>query len=204
MMAFAAPGTGWYRRLPRRSPNRRETIPTDPTGRLPSRLDLARAVEAVISDGLVVNAGVTAGFLLRDELTLAPGQFLTTKSGGLGYGLSAAIGSAIAEEDRADPRPVVGYIGDGSFQYSPQALYTAARCVDAALSLLLVDNGAYAILREAGHDHPALSFDPGTDVVTIASGYGVAATSPDGELEADLRETIDRNVPTMVHVPVYG
>jgi benzoylformate decarboxylase len=56
-----------------------------------------------------------------------PASFFTTASGGLGFGLPASVGIALAERDTERNRPVIAIIGDGSFQYSVQSLWTAAQ-----------------------------------------------------------------------------
>src|SRR5262249_61933258 len=52
-----------------------------------------------------------------------PGRFLYSRGRGLGWGLPAALGVSLGR----DREPVVAVVGDGSFLYSPQALWTAVR-----------------------------------------------------------------------------
>ncbi|KQB52550.1 benzoylformate decarboxylase, partial [Pseudomonas endophytica] len=54
-----------------------------------------------------------------------PDSFYTFASGSLGWNLPASIGIALAERDSGRNRPVPAIIGDGSFQYSIQGLWTA-------------------------------------------------------------------------------
>lgn len=42
-------------------------------------------------------------------------------SGGLGSGLPASVGVALGERTSKRDRPVLAFIGDGSFQYSVQS-----------------------------------------------------------------------------------
>src|ERR1700730_6075734 len=51
--------------------------------------------------------------------------YYTFASGGLGWGLPAAVGVGLAEKKTGTGRPVVAVIGDGAFQYSIQSVYTA-------------------------------------------------------------------------------
>ncbi len=53
-----------------------------------------------------------------------PDSFYTFASGGLGWDLPAAVGLALGEQRSGRNRPVIALMGDGSFQYSLQALYT--------------------------------------------------------------------------------
>ena len=57
-----------------------------------------------------------------------PDTFYTFASGILGWNLPAAVGIALAERDSGRNRPVIAIIGDGSFQYSVQSLWTARSC----------------------------------------------------------------------------
>ena len=59
--------------------------------------------------------------------TVRSGSFFATASGGIGWGVPAAVGVALGDRDRGVTRPVIGLIGDGSSQYSVQALWTAAQ-----------------------------------------------------------------------------
>ena len=50
--------------------------------------------------------------------------FFTFASGGLGWNLPASVGIALGERDTGRNRPVIMIIGDGSFQYSLQSIWT--------------------------------------------------------------------------------
>jgi benzoylformate decarboxylase len=80
--------------------------------------------EALPPDGiLVVEATTTHAHLRRFFDLPAPGLFFHGVGGSLGWGVPAALGVKLAK-----PRqPVVAVVGDGSFLYYPQALWTAAR-----------------------------------------------------------------------------
>src|ERR1700722_20361987 len=56
-----------------------------------------------------------------------PDTFYTFASGILGWNLPASVGIALAERDSGRNRPVIAVIGDGSFQYSVQSIWTAAQ-----------------------------------------------------------------------------
>ncbi|MGW4241702.1 benzoylformate decarboxylase [Nocardia sp. NPDC004722] len=112
-----------------------------------------------------------------------PDSFLTTPSGGLGYGLAAGVGAAIADPGR----PVLAIIGDGSLHYSATALWTAARA-GAAIVTVVLANGEYAILKafadfnELRDPIPGLDL-PGLDAVAVARGYGVPGRRVDDPVE---------------------
>src|SRR5205823_2715933 len=73
------------------------------------------------------------------------GGFYTAASGGLGYGLPAAVGIALGSPGRR----VICLLGDGSSLYSIQALWTAARH-RLPVSFLVLNNGGYGALKALG------------------------------------------------------
>lgn len=134
-------------------------------------------------------------------------SFYTFASGSLGWNLPASVGLALAERDSGRNRPVLAIIGDGSFQYSIQGLWTAAQH---KLPILFVvpRNGEYAILKsfanlEQTPGVPGLDI-PGLDIVALAKGYGCAAER--AETVAQIRQVcadaFSRSGPTVLEVPV--
>jgi len=81
---------------------------------------------------------------VRQWMQLAAGEYIINGSGGIGWGLAAAVGGAIARSDRK----VVAAIGDGSALYASEALWTAGRCGTQML-LVVFANRRYATLNEA-------------------------------------------------------
>ena len=147
-----------------------------------AKQQLVEALSTSASDAIIIDEGVTTGFLLRNEGVVDPRRYVSNNSGGLGYGLPAAVGAAIAEDHLStNPRPVVGLIGDGSYQYYPQTLYTAAQHVSGSLTVVVPDNRGYEILREhetvvedERGDRP-LTFDESISIVKNAESYGIDA-----------------------------
>jgi benzoylformate decarboxylase len=136
------------------------------------------------------------GWVRLDESTANTSQFWThldldrsrgfffPAAGGLGFGLPAAVGVALA-----DPaRPVVTVPGDGALQCGVTGLWTAAQ-LGPPLTFVVLSNGGYGALRSfvarmgvAGA--PGLDL-PGLDAARIAEGYGVPAErSTDGDAPA--------------------
>ncbi len=141
--------------------------------------------------------------------TTRPASYLSMASGGLGFGLPAAVGAALAERETGRSRPVIAVIGDGSFQYSVQALYTAAQH---KLPVLVVvpANREYAILKSFAAQEktpgvPGLDL-PALDLVSLARGYGCDARRVDAPVDlADaLRAGLTSEGPTMVEVAITG
>jgi benzoylformate decarboxylase len=113
--------------------------------------------------------------------------FHTMASGGLGYGLPAAVGFALS----GTPRKVVLVIGDGSFMYSCQALWTACQR-KLPLTVFIVNNSEYAAVKSIGaamgvSNVPGVDL-PGLNFVSIAKGMGCEGTKV--EKHEDLGEAI--------------
>ena len=137
-----------------------------------------------------------------------PDSYYFPSSGGLGYGLPGAVGVALAERHTGRNRPVVAFVGDGSMQYSIQALWTAAH-LKLPLVVVVPDNREYAILKsfallENTPEVPGLDL-PGLDIATIARGYGCAAASVETPQDARdaLREALGRAGPTVIVASIY-
>jgi len=101
-------------------------------------------------------------------------SFYTMASGGLGYGLPAAVGIALG---RPDIRTVC-LIGDGSAMYSIQALWTAAQR-KLPLTVVVINNAGYGAMHSFSQvmqvrNVPGLDL-PGIDFVRIAQGLGCDA-----------------------------
>jgi benzoylformate decarboxylase len=107
-----------------------------------------------------------------------PDSFYTMASGALGWGMPAAVGLALAEKRTGRNRPVVAIIGDGSFQYSLQSIWTAVQH-GAHVVFVVLRNAQYGILKafallEETPGVPGLDL-PGLDIVSLGRGYGAQA-----------------------------
>jgi benzoylformate decarboxylase len=127
---------------------------------------------------------------LRQSLTCNAGDYFTNGSGGIGWGLAAAVGGAIG----CDQRQVVAIIGDGSALYASEALWSAAH-QGTRLLLTVLSNRRYATLNAAatrltGAAMQAFTLEPPVlDFSGLAGLYGwefVRARSQ-AELDATLR-----------------
>jgi len=81
---------------------------------------------------------------VRQWMRLPAGDYLINGSGGIGWGLAAAVGAALGNPQR----PVVAIIGDGSALYASEALWTAAHHGTKIL-LVILSNRRYSTLNEA-------------------------------------------------------
>ena len=136
-----------------------------------------------------------------------PDTFYTFASGGLGWNLPAAVGIALAERDSGRNRPVIAVIGDGSFQYSVQSIWTAAR-LGLPMLIVVVQNSEYAILKsfatlEQAPGVPGLDI-PGLDIVSIARGYGcdAARVADLDTLKQAAAAAWTKQVPTVLEIPI--
>jgi benzoylformate decarboxylase len=122
-----------------------------------------------------------------------PDSYYMMGSGGLGWGMPAAVGLAIAEKATGRNRPVIAIVGDGSFQYSPQAIWTAVQR-DLHVIFVVLRNGQYAILKSFAllEDTPGVpGLDlPGLDIVSLGKGYGAASCR--AETAEDIRSCFAR------------
>jgi benzoylformate decarboxylase len=127
---------------------------------------------------IVVEEAPSARPVMHERLPiLRPGTFYEMCSGGLGFGMAAAVGVALA---RPDAR-VIGLVGDGSAMYTIQALWNAAQA-KLPITFLILNNGRYAALQDfaprfgfAPGVKPEGSDLPGLDFVALAAGHGVLA-----------------------------
>jgi benzoylformate decarboxylase len=136
-----------------------------------------------------------------------PDTFYTFASGGLGWNLPASVGIALAERDTGRNRPVIAVIGDGSFNYSLQSIWTAAQ-LRLPMLIVILRNDEYAILKsfavlQEAPGVPGLDL-PGIDFVSIADGYGCHAARL-ADLDAIKAAAVSawtKNVPTVLEVPI--
>jgi len=137
-----------------------------------------------------------------------PHDWLNIMGGSIGWGLAAATGAAIAAPDRK----VIAFEGDGSAQYTLQALWTMAR-EGLDVTVVIFANRAYKILvgelANVGGGVPGanaramLTLDrPDLDWVALAKGYGVEAgrAATLEELGAQFRRGLAVTGPYLIEV----
>ncbi|WP_309082970.1 benzoylformate decarboxylase [Chelativorans sp.] len=153
-------------------------------------------------DSIVVEEAPSARDALHDFFPIErPGGFFATASGGLGYGLPAAVGAALT----SPPQPVIGIIGDGSSLYSIQALWSAAE-YDVDLLVIILNNGGYSALKGFAKKSQAVSMagvEIGhMDFVAIAEAQGCRAVrcANGRELRSCLRNLLDMKGPRLLEV----
>jgi benzoylformate decarboxylase len=138
--------------------------------------------------------------------TTKSGSFFATGSGGIGWGVPGAVGVALGDRERGVKRTVVATIGDGSFQYSIQAIWTAAQH-KLPIVFVVLRNGTYAILKsfaelEQTPGVPGLDL-PGLDIASLAKGFGCHTAEPTstGQLADAFTAALNADGPTVIVVP---
>jgi benzoylformate decarboxylase len=166
-------------------------------------------VDAMPDNGILVDEGLTSS---RHINALRPHRdrygYHALASGGIGWGLPAAVGVSLANPER----PVVCFSGDGSAMYSIQALWTAAHH-RLPLTVVIVNNGGYRIIKQRllafhGDDHyVGMDFvDPKVDFTGMAKALGLEAfrISDASELKTRLSSAFNSLGPKLIEVIVDG
>ena len=156
--------------------------------------------DAIISEECPSSKGDLDRHITLDE----PGSFYSVRTGILGFGMPTAVGLQLAHPNRR----VICAVGDGSAQYSIQALWSAVQC-KAPVIFLVICNGNYSALKgfrdftKVGKNVPGIDI-PGIDTVKIAQGYGMTARGVDRaeDLEPALQCAFASHEPCLISVNV--
>jgi benzoylformate decarboxylase len=164
---------------------------------------------------VIVDESITASLDLARAFDYRGfGDYFGGRGGGIGQGLSGAIGVKVAMPDR----PVVAVSGDGSAMYSIQALWTAAHH-KLAIVFVVLANRQYRILKhnvdvwrqnfQAGTQHPYQQMDltgPELDFVHLAAGMGVEAVRVEKAeaIAPALAAAVAANRPYLVEIAIEG
>ena len=154
---------------------------------------------------IIVEEAPSSRAAMHDYLPIVDRDgFYTCASGGLGHGLPAAIGVALARPHEK----IIALLGDGSSMYAIQGLWSAAQLA-LGITFVIVKNERYEALLEFGR-HFGLQRTIGTslpdiDFCALASGQGVKAISVNrrGALDEALCSAFATTAePTLVEVAV--
>lgn len=136
-------------------------------------------------DSIIVEEAPSSRGPMHDHLPiLERDTFYTCASGGLGHGLPAAVGVALARPDRR----VIAVLGDGSSLYAIQGLWSAVQ-LGLPIAFVIIKNGRYEALHEFGR-HFDLQYLPGTqlpalDFSGLAQAQGLQALRVDKPAKLD-------------------
>lgn len=167
----------------------------------PERL-AAEIDRAIAKNAIVVTEGVSSDAAIWDYVKFdQPGggrRHLISSGGSLGWGIGAAIGTKLG----APNNQVVSLVGDGSYQFAVQALWTAKR-FEVPLVIVIFNNLGYqanrwALAGQRGRaaatgQYIGISLDdPQIDHVGIARAYGIEGERVSDP--ADLAGALERAV----------
>lgn len=190
------------------APRAPPSIPARPAriarGRLSDRYLLQQIAALRPAGSIVVEEAPSSRGPMHDHLPiLERNTFHTCASGGLGHGLPASVGVALARPDRK----VIALLGDGSAMYSIQGLWSAAE-LKLPVAFIIVNNGSYRALEEFGsHFHidtlPGVRL-PHLDFCALAYAQGVLSKRVERceDLDAALAELFAADVPMLLEVRV--
>ena len=157
-------------------------------------------------DSVIVNESTSTMAQQIEWLpTVRTGSFFATASGGIGWAGPAAVGIALGDRDRGVTRTVLGLIGDGSFQYSVQAIWTAVQH-QLPIVYVVMRNNEYSILKSFAvlEDTPGVpGLDlPGLGIADVARGFGCRAADVGTaeELEREFTVALSDSGPTVIVV----
>ena len=174
-----------------------------------SLLDALHAISRYYtSDTILIDESISSGDMTRRVLrTHNARSYMRAASGGLGYGMPAAVGAQIARKDA----PVLAVVGDGSAMYAPQALWTAVR-EQLPIKVVILNNGEYSILKNLNQNFfahlgaaPGLDLG-GLDLSALARSMGVTATSvsEQSSLEESLEVAFSSETAYLIDIRLDG
>jgi len=196
---------------PRELPVCRAAVPRVATPAAGERMSVAYVLQTLADlrgpDSVVVEEAPSSRAAMQQHLPIVRREtFYTMCSGGLGHGLPAAVGVALA---RPGVR-VISLVGDGSAMYSIQALWSAAQ-LKLPMTFIVLKNRRYAALQEFG---AVFGYGPGDpvpgtelpelDFVALAAGHGVKAlrVSAADTLAAAVTQALRSTGPMLLEVDV--
>lgn len=168
---------------------------------------LQTLAEVRAPDSIVVEEAPSARPIMQRYLPIYQSEtFYTMCSGGLGFGLPAAVGVALGKPDKK----IIGVLGDGSSMYTIQGLWSAVQ-LNLPITFLILNNRRYAALQEFA---PVYGFTPGAelqgtdlpnlDFVSLAHGHGCEAerVSDAAQLPEALRRALAATGPVLLEIEV--
>jgi benzoylformate decarboxylase len=157
----------------------------------------------VVDEGLTTAASLAAFLPIRDRYA-----YFGNVSGGIGWGIAAAVGVQLAQPDRR----VVALLGDGSAMYSIQALWTAAHH-KLPMTFVVFNNGGYRIIKQrlklfhSTDRFMGMDFiDPPIEFAALAAALGMQSHRVDNPVafKAAYAEAVAASKPTLIEVVVDG
>lgn len=196
------------RALPAARPDR---VRAEPSRRISVAYVMQTLAEVRGPADIVVEEAPSARPVLQAYLPITRSEgFFTMDSGGLGYGMPAAVGVALAKPGAR----IIGIFGDGSSMYSIQSLWSAVQ-LKLPIVFLILNNQRYAALQDFA---PVFGFTdsdvvqgtelPAIDFVALAKGMGCQALRVTDAallreaLQQALQQVLHASTPMLVEVEV--
>ena len=162
---------------------------------------LVRTNAALPDDAVVFADMCIPGYWLSGHhpVECARGLHYPMGWGTLGFAFAASIGAAVAV---GPDRPVVAVVGDGGMLFALGELATMAQ-ERLALTVVVVDDGGYGMLRYGREDDPDNGCDLSpVDFVAVAEGFGITAERIDGlgdDYGQALAKAVASGEPRLIH-----
>lgn len=182
----------------------RSAIAAETRAALPETVALAERIASALPEDAIVAGDSSQIVYMALANTLVqpmPHSLLYTPTyATLGYGLPAAIGARVAQDDR----PVVAVVGDGALMFCVNELATAVeQRLD--LTIVCVDNGGYAEIRQNEVDRGIVPV--GVDLVqpdwaALADAFGATGRRVAGtaDVAPAIRDAIAAGGVQLVHI----
>ncbi len=165
-------------------------------------IEFVERTRTALPDDAVVFADMCiAGYWLSGQYPVecARGLHYPMGWGTLGFAFAASIGAAVAVGPQ---RPVVAVVGDGGMLFALGELATVAQ-ERLALTVVVVDDGGYGMLRYGREDDPDNGCDLSpVDFVAVANGFGIAAERVEGlgdDYGRALGKAVASGEPRLIH-----
>lgn len=183
-------------------PAREPLPPADTAGPAFTEEAIIDAVNAAKTESTVIAHEWASAMLKWDRFEFTrPGSLYFSPSGGLGWGLPAAIGLQLGDPSRR----VVALLGDGTVHYSVSGLWTAAQH-HIPVVFVVARNSEYEALKEFTRfmhapDTPGLEL-PGMDIPGIATAYGVPSERVKtlSELTRAVKDALSSDGPHLIEI----
>jgi len=179
----------------------------EPGERLPVAWVLQTLADVRARDSILVEEAPSARPVMHGHLPVFESEtFYTMCSGGLGFGLPAAVGVALGKPGAR----VIALVGDGSAMYAIQALWSAAQLA-LPVTVLILKNRRYAALYEFARifGYRPDAHVPGTDLpdldfVALAGAQGMKGLRVDSaeQLRPALQQALHSTAPMLVEIEV--
>ena len=167
--------------------------------------------QTVEKDAIIVDEAIRSSrVLLKFYDFEVPGTYLRATTGYLGWGVPAALGVKLADPQKQ----VIAFVGDGSFLFSIQSLWTAAK-YNIPVVVIVCNNRQYAAVRYSCLDYNGVAAktgvfiasdikDPDVEFCRLAEGFGVWArkiVQPE-EIMPSLKEALSLRRPAVLDVRI--